>query len=49
MLHGTYEIITVNKLKITFMNLNDKYVMPKSVSNDDVEKLVDLLGVFDGH
>ena len=23
--------------------------MPKSVSNDDVEKLVDLLGVFDGH
>ena len=40
---------TVNKLKITFVNLNDKYVMPKSVSNDDVEKLVDLLGVFDGH
>ena len=39
----------VNKLKITFVNLNDKYVMPKSVSNDDVEKLVDLLGVFDGH
>ena len=40
---------TVNKLKITFVNLNDNYVMPKSVSSDDVERLVGLLGVFDGH